>query len=79
MSDADFERFRSLVAEILEQDAAAVTPESRFVEDLDADSLAVTELVMAMEEEFEVTLDDSRLAESTTVAKAWALVSEARN
>ena len=52
MSDP-FERFQALAVEVLSVDAAQVTKEASFAEDLDADSLDLAELVMALEDEFE--------------------------
>jgi acyl carrier protein len=55
------------VADLLGSDPKVVTPESRFVEDLGADSLDTVELVMAAEEEFEVTISDDVAATLRTV------------
>ena len=66
---------RERLAEILEIDETRITRESRFAEDLDADSLALIELVEALEEEIgERTVgfafDDEDLAELKTVGDA---------
>ncbi|MBM3956894.1 MAG: acyl carrier protein, partial [Gemmatimonadetes bacterium] len=47
-----FERVRDIAADKLSVDPDDIRPESSFTEDLDADSLDVVELVMALEEEF---------------------------
>ena len=47
-----FERVRDITADKLSVDADEITPESSFTEDLNADSLDVVELIMAIEEEF---------------------------
>ncbi len=47
-----FERVRAVVARVMEVDPASVTPETRFVEDLGTDSLAVIQIVEGLEEEF---------------------------
>ena len=49
---------KRIVVEKLDRKAEEVTSEARFVEDLGADSLALTELLMALEEEFNVDIDD---------------------
>ena len=49
-----FERLRKVVVEQLEVEAEAVTPEASFVDDLEADSLDLVELITAVEEEFSV-------------------------
>ncbi len=47
-----FERVKNVVVDRLGADEAAVTPEASFVDDLNADSLDLVELIMAFEEEF---------------------------
>ena len=64
MSDANFERFTKCAVEVLSVDASQVTTEARFDDDLDADSLDLVELVMALEEEFDVTVEESELEAS---------------
>jgi acyl carrier protein len=49
-----FARFKKCAVEVLSVDADAVVPEAKFGDDLDADSLDLVELVMALEEEFNV-------------------------
>lgn len=49
---------KRIVVEKLDRKAEEVTSEARFVEDLGADSLDLTELLMALEEEFNVDIDD---------------------
>ena len=48
---------------MLSVDEAQVTPEANFADDLDADSLDLVELVMALEEEFGVTVEEEELEE----------------
>lgn len=73
-SSADFDRFKACAVEILNVDAAQVTMEARFGDDLDADSLDLVELVMKLEEEFDVTVDESELENIETVGQAYELV-----
>jgi acyl carrier protein len=72
--DANFERFKKCAVEVLAVDPAKVTPDARFGDDLDADSLDLVELVMALEEEFDVTVDEDELDGIETVGQALALV-----
>lgn len=51
-----------------------VTKEARFAEDLDADSLDLVELVMALEEEFDVSVEEEELEGIETVGAAYNLV-----
>ncbi|CAB4330332.1 unannotated protein [freshwater metagenome] len=77
MSD-DFEKFKACAVEILAVSADQVTMEAKFAEDLDADSLDLVELVMKLEEEFDVTVDESELENITTVGEAYELVMSKR-
>ncbi|HJP24893.1 MAG TPA: acyl carrier protein, partial [Acidimicrobiales bacterium] len=52
VSEENFEKFRKCAVEVLSVEADQVTMEASFAEDLDADSLDLVELVMALEEEF---------------------------
>lgn len=52
------ERVKQIVAEQLGVDEAQVTPEASFMDDLGADSLDTVELVMALEEEFDIEISD---------------------
>jgi len=54
MPDVTFDRFKTIVAEQLGVEPDQVTPEASFVEDLNADSLDLVELIMAFEEKFEI-------------------------
>lgn len=57
MSSVD-ERVKKIICEQLDVDEKNVVPEASFVDDLGADSLDQVELIMAMEEEFEVSIPD---------------------
>ncbi|MCA2623414.1 MAG: acyl carrier protein [Microcystis sp. M20BS1] len=72
MSKADiFDRVKKVVVEQLEvEDPDTVTPEASFANDLKADSLDVVELVMALEEEFEIEIPDEDAEQIDTVGKA---------
>ena len=73
-SDAAFDKFRECAVEVLQVPAEKVTKEARFAEDLDADSLDLVELVMALEEEFGITVDESELEGVSTIGQAFDLV-----
>ncbi len=75
MSDeAKFQAFQKCAVEVLSVEAAQVTREARFAEDLDADSLDLVELVMALEEEFDVSVEEEELEGIETVGAAYDLV-----
>ena len=73
-SDAAFEKFRECAVEVLQVPADKVTKEAKFADDLDADSLDLVELVMALEEQFDITVDESELEGVETVKQAFDLV-----
>ncbi len=74
MSDDQFERFRQCAVEILSVEADQVTMEANFADDLDADSLDLVELVMALEEEFGVEVNEEELEGITTAGAAYTLI-----
>ncbi|PJI06620.1 MULTISPECIES: acyl carrier protein [Clostridium] len=53
-----FEKVKSIIADQLGLDASEVKMESSFIDDLGADSLDIVELVMALEEEFDIEMPD---------------------
>ena len=62
-----FESVKAVVVWQLNVDANEVKPESRFIEDLNADSLDVVELVMALEEKFSIEIPDEDAEKIKTV------------
>ena len=74
-SDAAFEKFKECAVEVLQVPAEKVTKGASFAEDLDADSLDLVELVMALEEAFDVTVEETELEDITTVGQAFDLIS----
>lgn len=69
-----FARFQKCAVDVLSVDVAKVVPEAKFADDLDADSLDLVELVMALEEEFDVSVPEEELEGIATVAQAYDLV-----
>jgi acyl carrier protein len=67
---AVFDRVKAIVVEQLGVEADEVTPESKFVEDLGADSLDVVELVMALEDEFDLEIPDEEAEKIVTFGEA---------
>lgn len=63
-------RVINVVAEQLSVDAPEIRPESSFQDDLGADSLDLVELIMAMEEEFDIKIDDDAAQKIKTVQNA---------
>lgn len=69
MSDT-FQRVKEIVVEQLGVDEGEVTTEASFINDLGADSLDTVELVMALEEAFDVEIPDEDAEKITTVGQA---------
>ena len=67
MSADIFAKVQTVVADKLDVEASKVTPEASFTNDLAADSLDVVELVMALEEEFDVEIPDEEAEKLQTV------------
>jgi acyl carrier protein len=70
------ERVKKIITEQLAVDAAEVTPQAQFVQDLGADSLDTVELVMALEEEFDVEIPDEDAEKIKTVGEAVSYIKD---
>lgn len=76
MSADIFDRVKKVVVDQLDVEPEKVTPEASFAVDLEADSLDVVELVMALEEEFDIEIPDEVAEQIDTVGKAVDHISE---
>jgi acyl carrier protein len=77
MNQETFNKVQGIVAQQLEiQDQDTIKPESKFAEDLGADSLDVVELVMALEEEFDIEIPDEAAEKIATVQAAVDYIEE---
>ncbi len=70
-----FDKVQKIVSEQLGVDASEVTPQASFANDLGADSLDTVELVMALEEEFDIEIPDEAAEEIATVQSAVDYIS----
>jgi len=68
------EKIKEIVSEQLDVSQDQVVPEASFVDDLGADSLDLTELIMAMEDEFGLEIDDDKAQELRTVQDVISFV-----
>jgi len=71
-----FERVQSIVAERLSVDTEKVTMDAEFIGDLDADSLDLVEVIMALEQEFDLEIKDDEAENIRTVANAVNFINE---
>lgn len=76
MASDVFERVKNIIVEQLGVDPEKVTPEARFREDLEADSLDLVELIMAFEEEFGGEISDEEAQKISTVGEAVAYIEQ---
>lgn len=78
MSSID-ERVKKIVIEQLDVKEEDVTNDASFVDDLGADSLDTVELVMALEDEFEIEIPDEEAEKITTIAQAIEHIKSAKD
>ena len=71
-----FDRVKKVLVEQLDVDEDAVTPTASIVDDLGADSLDVVEIIMGLEEEFDVEIPDEDAEKITTVQQIISYVEE---
>jgi acyl carrier protein len=73
------ERVKDIVADNLGVDREKITPETSFVNDLGADSLDTVELVMELEEEFDINIPDDAAEKIQTVGQAVKFIEDGMN
>ena len=66
----EFEKIQEIIAKVLNIDPSKITPETTFVDDLDADSLDVLQIIMGIEDEFHIQIPDDAADNIITVADA---------
>ena len=74
MDEALYGRFRKCVVDTLSVDGDQVVQTAKFADDMDADSLDLVELIMALEEEFDISVPEEDLEGIATVGDAYNLV-----
>ena len=73
----EFEKLKRIITEVLNVDESEVTLDTRFVDDLGADSLDVYQIIMGIEEEFDIEIETDAAETIVTVADAVEQIKEA--
>ncbi len=75
----EFEKLQDIIAEVLNIEASEITMESTFVDDLGADSLDIFQIIMGIEEEFDIEIPNEAAEKISTVADAVEQIKNAIN
>ena len=75
----EFEKLKKIIVEVLNVDESEVTPEATFVDDLGADSLDVFQIIMGLEEEFDIEIPNEEAEKIVTVGDAVEQIKKAIN
>jgi acyl carrier protein len=75
----ELEKLKKIIAEVLNVDPDEITPESTFMDDLGADSLDVYQIIMGIEEEFDIEIPAESAESITTVEQAVEMIKSAIN
>ncbi|MCI9535494.1 MAG: acyl carrier protein [Lachnospiraceae bacterium] len=75
----EFEKLQGIIAEVLNVEADSITTETTFVEDLGADSLDIFQIVMGIEEEFDIEIPTDAAEKIVTVGDAVEQIKNALN
>ena len=73
----EFEKLQKIIAEVLNLSEEEIRPDSTFVDDLGADSLDVFQIIMGIEEEFDIEIDNEEAEKITTVQDAVDQITKA--
>ncbi len=66
----EFEKLQNIISEVLNIEADDITPDSSFVDDLGADSLDISQIIMGIEDEFDIDMPGEAVEEIVTVEDA---------
>lgn len=66
----EFDKIKKVIVDVLHVDESEITTESSFVDDLGADSLDIFQIIMGLEEEFDIEINHEDAERITTVADA---------
>lgn len=79
MEVMEFEKLQEIIAEVLNVDADEITMETTFVDDLGADSLDVFQIIMGIEEEFDIEIANEDAEKIVSVGDAVEQIKNATN
>jgi acyl carrier protein len=74
----ELEKLKKLIAEVLNVDPEEIKEDTTFIDDLGADSLDVFQIVMGIEDEFDIKIPEEKVENIKTVGEAVQLIKEAR-
>jgi len=66
----EFEKIRDIIADVLNLDKNEITEDKKFVDDLGADSLDIFQIIMGIEETFDIEIDNDEAEQIVTVGDA---------
>lgn len=72
----EFEKLQMIIAEVLSVEPEEVRPEMSFVDDLGADSLEIYQIIMGIEDSFDVVIDETAVESIETVEQALRLIGD---
>ncbi len=72
----ELEKIRDIISEVLNLNSEEINPESRFIEDLGADSLDIFQIIMGIEEEFDIEIENEDAEKIVTVQDAIDRINE---
>lgn len=75
----EFEKIQKIIAEVLNYKPEEIKPETKFVDDLGADSLDLLQIVLEIEQTFEISISDDELENIVTVADAVEEINKSLN
>ena len=75
----EFEKLKKIIAEVLNVDVDEITMDTTFVDDLGADSLDIFQIIMGIEETFDIEIDNEEAEKIVTVGDAVEQIKNATN
>lgn len=72
----EFDTIKEIIADVMNVDPNEITPETRFVDDLGADSLDVFQIIMGIEDKFSIEVPTEKAEEIKTVGQALEMIKQ---